>query len=740
MSKRRRGPSGPRPQQPAKAAPASGTGAAARRRPRWLLPAGMIVLLAAAGAAALLLVPRRPVARLDRDANQNVLLITLDTLRADALSCYGGPAHTPNLDRLARDGVRFDFAHAQAVLTLPSHTSILTGLYPFQHGVRDNSGFRLAAGTPTMATILQSDGWATGAFVSGFPLNARFGLNAGFTVYNDDFGETAGPADFQLASRTADQVVPLAEHWIEQQQGRWFEWLHLFDAHAPYDPPPPFNREYAGRPYYGEVAFIDKELGPLFDRLRTLDRPTLVIVTGDHGEALGEHGEQTHGIFAYEPTLRIPLIVAQIDPGERDPRRGEVSDVGARHVDILPTVLDALKLSGPADLPGRTLLPAAQRQRGAAPRPSYFESMGPMLNRGWAPLEGVILGHEKYIDLPLPELYNLRTDPNEQNNLIDVAADATERRTLEHALSEFHADLPGARRTESPEVVAELQSLGYTSGSAPRKAQYTADDDPKRLIALDQEIHKAVDLYERHHLNQAIALYQQIVAQRPMSVAYQHLAFIYWESGQVGQAMATLHQAIQHGVRDHDIQVQLATYLSETGRPQDALPILEAVTKTRPDAVDALNALGIAQARLGRIKDAMGTFQRVLALDPADDMAMENMGSVYLGENDLVHAEDAFRKALQANPRSSTARSGLGVVELKTGRTAEAVADWRQAIALNPTNYDALYNLAAELVREGDAGVARPVVEQFVRTAPPSLYADDIRAFSAWLARTQGQP
>ncbi len=710
------------------------------RRPRWLLPVAGAALLAAVAMAAILLWPRRPVAHFERLGNQNVLLITIDTLRADALSCYGGPAQTPNLDRLARDGVRFDFAHAQAVLTLPSHTSILTGEYPFQHGVRDNSGFRLAAGTPTLATILKKDGWATAAFVSGFPLNARFGLNAGFTVYNDDFGETSGPADFRLASRTADQVVPLAAQWIGQQHQRWFEWLHVFDAHAPYEPPPPFDREYAGRPYYGEVAFIDKELGPLLDRLRTLDRPTLVVVTGDHGEALGEHGEATHGIFAYEPTLRIPLIIAQIEPDGHDPRRGEVADVGARHVDILPTVLDALSVPVPPDLPGRTLLPAAQREPGAAPRPSYFESMAPMLNRGWAPLEGVLLGHEKYIDLPLPELYDLRKDPKEQDNLVDVTADATELRTLEATLREFHADLPGAPRTESPDVVATLQSLGYTSGSAPRKAQYTADDDPKRLITLDQEIHQAVDLYERHHIDEAIRLYQAIVARRPMSIAYQHLAFIYWESGHVAEAMATLRQAMQRGVRDDDIQVQLATYLSETGRPQEALPILEAVTRTRPDGVDALNALGIAYARLGRVKDAMATFQKVLTLDPADDMAMENIGSVYLAQNDLVRAEEAFKRALEANPRSATAHSGLGVVQLKTGETAEAVANWKRAIALDPTNYDALYNLAAELVREGDVHLARPVVEQFVRTAPPGLYADDIRAFSAWLARNQGRP
>jgi tetratricopeptide (TPR) repeat protein len=697
--------------------------------------AALIVLLALAGAGAYFwLVPRRPIADLHRIAGQNVLLITIDTLRADALSCYGGPAQTPNLDRLARDGVRFDFAHAQAVLTLPSHTSILTGEYPFQHGVRDNTGFRLKAGTPTLATILKSHGLATGAFVSGFPLNARFGLDAGFDVYNDDFGETRGPADFLMASRTAGETLPPAIDWLKAQHGEWFEWIHLFDPHAPYQPPPPFDREYAAHPYYGEVAYVDAALGPLFDLLRQQSRPTLVIVTGDHGESLGDHGEATHGLFAYESTLRVPLIVAEIVPGEHEPSRGEVDEIGIRHVDLLPTVLDALGFTGPSGLPGRSFLAASERRSGAAPRDSYFEAMAPMLNRGWAPLEGVIVGHEKYIDLPEPELYNLGADPHEAHNLIDDAADAETRRTLTARLAEFHADLPGDRRTEDPDVVARLQSLGYVSGSASRKARYTADDDPKRLIVLDQMLHQAVDLYERHQPQQAIAVYQQIVDKRPMSLAYQQLAFVQWETGDVDGAMATLKHAIQHGLTDAATQVQLATYLSESGQPGAALPMLESVARTSPDDVEGLNALGITYARLGRTKDAMASFERVLTIDPIDGMAVENLGSVYLSENRLTDAGEAFSRAVKMNPGSSRAHAGLGVVQLKTGHTADAVASWKQAVALDRTNYDALYNLAAELVREGNVPEARPYVEQFVKTAPPALYEPDLQAFSRWLS------
>src|SRR5262245_11048422 len=218
--------------------------------------------------------------------DQNVLLVTIDTLRADALGAYGGLASTPALDRLARDGVRFDFAHAHAVLTLPSHASILTGQYPFQHSIRDNSGYRLPAGTPTLASLLKRAGYATGAFVAAFPVHSRFGLNHDFDVYDDRFGETRAPAEFAMPERPATAVVPLAREWIARQTTNpqsqianpWFVWVHVFDPHAPYSPPAPFDAQYASRPYYGEVAATDAALAPLLDDVRTAERPTLVVV------------------------------------------------------------------------------------------------------------------------------------------------------------------------------------------------------------------------------------------------------------------------------------------------------------------------------------------------------------------------------------------------------------------------------------------------------------------------------
>ena len=349
-------------------------------------------------------------------ADQNVLLITIDTLRADALGSYGGRAATPNLDRLAQGGLRFTFAHAHAVVTLPSHASILTGRYPFEHGVRDNAGYRLDDKADTLAEIARRGGLATGAFVGAFPLDRQFGLGQGFDVYSDVGGRVVAQGDFAFTERRAEEVVGEARAWIEKQRSKWFAWVHVFDPHASYTPPPPFDARYSGDPYAGEVAYVDHALGPLLDAVRRSARPTTIVVTADHGEGLGDHGEATHGTFAYESTLRVPLILAQVGPGT-DGSRGRSIDAPVRHVDIVPTIAGLLGMSVPGDLPGRTLLAAAAGDT----RHTYFEAMTPMLKRGWAPLSGVIAGRAKYIDLPIEELYDLAADPREERNLVASA-------------------------------------------------------------------------------------------------------------------------------------------------------------------------------------------------------------------------------------------------------------------------------------------------------------------------------
>jgi len=694
--------------------------------------------------------------------NQNVLLITIDTLRADALGCYGGPAATPALDRLAAEGVRFGFAHAHAVTTLASHASILTGTYPFQHGVRDNSGYRLPPGARTAATLFRQAGYATAAFVAAFPLHSRFGLNQGFDVYDDRFGDTRAPDGFVMPERPASVVVPLARAWIAERAAggpgrpgspggsgeaggsggsqptqRWFVWVHVFDPHAPYRPPQPFAAQYAARPYFGEVATVDAALAPLLDDLRALARATIVIVTGDHGEALGDHGEETHGLFAYESTLRIPLIVSEVGKQrpqrEQTAQRAEIAEGPARHIDILPTALEAAGLPVPGDLPGRSLLTAAERAS-PEPRPSYFEAMSAMLNRGWAPLAGIVADREKYVDLPIAERYDLASDPGERSN---VAGRSPERdRTLAAALRAFNAPPPGQRRAEDVDAAARLRALGYVSGNATAKARYTDADDPKTLVDLDRDVHDAVDAFTAGRADDAVRIYQRVIARRPdMAIAYLHLAFVERRRGNVAGAIDVLQRGIAAGVTDPRAIGQLGEYLTEAGRTAEGIRLLESVAAGPATNLDALNALGIAYAQSGRRDRARAIFERVLTINGSSSVPLENLGLLALDGGDAAGARRLFERALQADPKSSRAYAGLGNVALKTGDVRAAVDAWTRAVLFDPRNFDALYNLGTTLARQGDRAGARPYLEQFLRTAPAAFYEKDRQTVARLLER-----
>ena len=716
----------PRPPQ----APSRTLSSGRWQRGLWAL-GGILLLGAGAGWCVW---PREPALATVRSADQNVLLVTIDTLRADALGSYGGRAATPNLDRLAADGLRYDFAHAHAVVTLPSHVSILTGLYPFQHGVRDNSGFRVPAGTETLATRLRAQGFANGAFIGAYPLDSQFGLDAGFDAYDDRLNEVAGPADFVFSERRADEVVKAALQWLAPQRRKWFAWVHVYDPHAPLRPPEPFASEYADDPYAGEVAFTDSEHGPLFEHVRGLsDRPTLVVVTSDHGEGLGDHGESTHGVFAYESTLRVPLITAQYLRGTSTasaPRRPRVSSLSAQHVDLAPTVFDALGLDWPGDLPGRSLF--SQTRESAALRASYFEALTASLNRGWAPLYGVVVDREKYISLPLPELYDLEDDPREESNRIDAAPER--RRLLEARLKESGTLEPGERRAEDTETAARLRSLGYASGSSARRKAHTENDDPKRLIGIDTDMQRAIELFQARRVSEAAAVYRDILTRRPdMAIAYQHLAFLQWEGGQREQAIATLSAARRQVGGDVETDTLLGMYLSETGRLDEALPMLEHAAGSPGAGVDALNALGIALARTRQDSRALATFGEILKIDPRNAMAMQNVGSVHLAAGHLDNAEAAFKRTLVINPSWAAAYTGLGAVLIQRGERERAIDAWTRAVTLNPSEFDALFNLATELINAKRFDEARPFVEQFVRTAPPASYGADIERLRAWL-------
>lgn len=654
---------------------------------------------------------------------QNILLITIDTLRADALGVYGGRAATPALDRLARDGVRFDFAHAHAVVTLPSHASILTGQYPFRHGLRDNSGYRLPARTRTAASSFKQAGYATAAFVSAFPLHSRFGLNQGFDVYDDGFGETRDPTEFVMPERPASDVVPRARSWIAHRRtDRWFVWVHVFDPHAPYRPPPPFDVQYASHPYDGEVAATDAALAPLFEDVRASGRPTLVVVTSDHGEALGDHGEASHGLFAYESTLRVPLIITEIGSAGRADG-GEVSGLAARHVDVLPSILDAAALPIPPDLPGRSLLSANERRGAGQPRASYFEAMSGMLNRGWAPLAGVLVDRAKFIDLPIPERYDLAADRAETTNL--AGRDPARDRTLAQLLTGFAATSPAARLAEDAEATARLRSLGYLSASPAAKQRFTDADDPKRLVALDDDVHRAVEAFVAGRASEAEAIYRQVIDRRPdMAIAYRHLAFLLARRGNLADAIDVLRRAVNAGVTDRRVVTLLGEYLADSGRTKQAIEMLEPLSNAADADADALNTLGIAYAQAGRRDAARRTFERVIAINPGSSVPLENLGMLALEQGDAASARKRFEAAVSADPRSSRAHSGLGVALQKLGDGGRAIEEWKTAVQLDGTNLDALYNAGTALAANQQMADARPYLERFVQIAPRSRETD----------------
>jgi tetratricopeptide (TPR) repeat protein len=407
-----------------------------------------------------------------------------------------------------------------------------------------------------------------------------------------------------------------------------------------------------------------------------------------------------------------------------------VSSEPVQHVDILPTIMDGLGIQAPTPGSGVSLLKAVPD---AESRASYFEALAASLNRGWAPLTGVLVGRDKYIDLPLEELYNLAGDPAESRN--DAESRAIVRRTLHARLGSLGPTAPGPRQSEDAETVARLRSLGYTAGgSTGARKTYTEGDDPKRLVGLDQEIQRGLELYQAGRIREAEAVFRSLVARRPdMTLSYLHLGFLLWEQGRAADAIATLRRAREVGVADSEVEWRLGMYLAETGQLEEAVPLLEAEA-ARPDpSVDALNALGIAYDRAGRTADALATFQRITSLDARNAMAWQNAGAAHLHARNTEAARRAFSQSIEANPKWAASYTGLGVVELARNNRQGAIEAWKRAVELNPREFDALFNLATELINDRQNDAARPYVQQFVATAPPAAYERDIARLRAWL-------
>jgi len=454
--------------------------------------------------------PGTPSAGDVRVTRPNILVVTLDTTRADVLGCYGGdPKVSPNIDRIAGRSHLFERAEASVPQTMPSHTTIFSGLHPFNHGVRKNLAVMVGQDVPLLAEELRAEGYTTAAFVSSFVVDSRFGLGRGFGHY--DAPDTR-PGVGDGMERRAGKTVAAAIDWIGDRTSPWFVWVHLFDPHAPYEPPQPFAGRFADRPYAGEVAYMDNEVGRLIGSLVAKGSfdAAVVIIAGDHGEALGEHGEETHGILLYEATTRVPLLVHF--PGQTKAVR-HAHPVGL--VDIAPTVRDLMGIDTTAD--GISLVPVSRGDDGVDPdRAVYLESLEGYLRNGWAPLFAVVRGSMKYIDSPRPELYDLDADPNETRNLVnkqvDVAADlAASLEKIRPAAESFDGEII----VLSSDEAAALLALGYVEGSPGQSAGTRRN--PADAIALAPIHQEALEAKTAGDLKKAAGLFAKELEQDPES-------------------------------------------------------------------------------------------------------------------------------------------------------------------------------------------------------------------------------
>ena len=667
-------------------------------------------------------------------------LITIDTLRADATG-FGGnaAAQTPHLDRVAAEGWVFERAYAHNVMTLPSHVNLLTSQLPYQHGVRDNAGFVLPGTVPTAAEAFVAAGFRTAAVVAAFPLDARYGLDRGFEVYDDSYPEGSA-AGFAVAERGGAEVVAAATAWWRRHEGeRRFLWAHFYEPHSPYEPPEPFASRFPGQPYLGEVAAADEHVGRLLADVAPAGSAAgvLVVVTSDHGEALGEHGESTHGLFAYDVTLKVPLVfwAEELVPA----RLGHP----ARHIDVLPTILEAAGVDAAA-LPG--MVGRSLWREPAGGGSTYFEALQANLQRGWAPLRGVIAragdasgeGTDrllKYVSLPEAELYDLDADPAEARNLHGAESDLVAR--LATLLPE-ESEWPPSVGTVSEEERRALQSLGYlgSSGGAALPETYGPEDDPKRLVDLDRAIQAYSEAFQAGRHEEAERFARLTIERRPqMGLGYRILAQALLEQGKVEEALDVMIDAERRRLASASLHRQLALTLSEVGRAADAVRLMERYADSADP--EALNVFGLVLAEAGMTDRARAVLRRSIEIDERNPVARQNLALAALHAGDWPASEVEAREALALNSQLPLAWNYLGMSLANQGRVDEALEAWQRSVEAGPGDLDVLFNLATVAARSGRRGIARPALERFLREATAlgrrDRYAADLETVRALL-------
>lgn len=650
----------------------------------------------------------------------SVILISVDTLRADRLSCYGyRPLRTPHIDAIAKGGTLFYQVSAQVPLTVPSHISLLTSTYPFSNGSEDN-GQQLGPDALTLAEVLKSQGYRTAAFVGGFVLDRRFGLDQGFDVYDSPFSlHRFKGTDTGDIKRLGEDVVRAAKQWLNQISDQpFFVFLHLYDLHTPYNLPPRLRTRFHGSGYEAELGYVDEVLGDFWKFLaqRGLLERTLIAFTSDHGESLGDHGESTHGYFIYQSTLWVPLIIHW--PAHTNPLPARV-DEPANLLDLAPTILQFLGLPRPPEFQGRSLLELQKAL--TPPREVYSESLYARNHFACSALHSLRIGRYKYIEAPKPEFYDLGLDLGETKNLY------TRRQSLAHTFREKLASLRvrfkphhhALRRALNPETVALLGSLGYVAVSSAQAEPSESRSDPKdrivdyerygraivmassgrwaeansileRLLAKDPGL---LDVRTSLGLNQqklgrhaeAIQHFHEVLRRDPLNVlAHFNRAVSHFELGQLEEAVRECQAAIALAPYYTRAEELLATIWLKKKDYERARSHFNHILTIAPGDYAAHYNLGVLATMEGKWEEAERHLGAALKIDPRAAEVHNSLGSVYLHRGELARARDAFVEAIRLQPQFAWAHYNLGLVFRKQKKNDDAARCFRQALAADP--------------------------------------------------------
>ena len=589
----------------------------------------------------------------------NVLILSIDTLRADHLGCYGYNTKTPAIDSLASGSILFENTISQVPLTLPSHSSIFTGLYPDQHGVRNNENFVLPEKTRTIAELFRDQGYSTGAVVGSFSLDSSFGIDQGFQFYEDKIGQGHDPEINRHVERRAESVWKIGRDWLQRQKGPWFAFFHFFDPHFPYNPPAGNQQTYDG-----EIAYTDRIVGTIVEFLKEkkwLDS-TIVILLSDHGESLGEHGEDNHGIFVYDATVRVPFLTRI--PGHKPQRVAQQ----VRLVDVAPTIVDLAGLK-PQGFAGETLVPFLNGVKKELP--AYSESYYANLLMGWAPLRSIRWNQKKWIDAPKPELYDLSSDPKELKNIYTQSAVPAQSRT--ELRRHDRKETPVTEKVVDPEIQEKLASLGYVTGASnrPVASQY----DPKDGIGLWTEMEAAVRDSQLSRWSAAEKRFSYVLQKQPDNViAQKFLANVLRKQGKQDSAIVLLQRALQSPLHQTETRTHLAEAFLEKKDYPRALEQVSVVLRVEPQNMRALTMAAWLQFHLKKDQDAIQTYSKLATIRSLTEEEALQAAAIHLTAGKKSDAEKYFRLAIAANPTSTVAWTGIGLI-LASNQQWEAAAD-----------------------------------------------------------------